>query len=217
MCRGNCFFIASASAPIDCSSGRFLPRRTALIQSAGSVPRPVAPSPAYPRIATPSVVSRNITLRASSFGGRSLKDRRRSASSQIDSDPITVTTSVTKCTPTSEKRRTDCRLFSYGWADGHSISCAEADCLQAIRRAQCGGRSPWVPQRAGAAGGDHGVLRRIGTHDPYSSRATDGREAAFNILCRRRPRASLSRRLGASVDTRHKAGHERSGLLWLYL
>ena len=95
MCRGNSLFIASATTPRDCSSGRFRPRSTALIQSAGSVPADVAPSPAYPKIATPSVVSRNMILRASSFKTRPRSERRRSAISQIVSGPLIVTTSVT--------------------------------------------------------------------------------------------------------------------------
>ena len=126
MCGRNCFFIASANTARDCSSGRFLPRRTALIQSEGSVPRPVAPSPEYSRIASPSVVSRNMTLRASSLGGRSLKDRRRSARSQIVSGALTVTTSVTKCTHLLNKEKRLQRTCSEFGSKGHAMG---APCL----------------------------------------------------------------------------------------
>lgn len=99
-CAGNSRCAAADRATIDCSSGKSRPRRVALIQSAGSVPNAVAPSPAYPIMATPSVVSKNMNFRASSFGrfGGGY-ERRRSASIQIVLGPFTVKIRVTACGP----------------------------------------------------------------------------------------------------------------------
>src|SRR5262249_2424293 len=95
----NCLGSASASTARDRSSGKFRPHRTAdTIRGFGSQSRSSKPSA--------SENSRSIgrfeehDLAGVVFGGRSGKDKRRSASNQMVSGPLTVKIRVTKPTPT---------------------------------------------------------------------------------------------------------------------